>query len=176
MSVLGVLLLVSACGSSGDGSEGDDVAGQGSYKSVKSSVDDVMGTVLPELASAVEGEFPAVRGEFVECGVGPQFQQYSVRGELHSQVQDDAEAADAIKAVLTDAGFDVTVDDDQTVKGTTGGTTVVVLASGGSPIAGGTFIRRLSVDSECQTYSSADADAMRETPVEKYAAVLNGTS
>lgn len=176
MSVLGVLLLVSACGSSDDGGGGDDVAGQGSWKSVKSSVDDVMGIVLPELASAVDGEFPAVRGEFVECGVGPQVRKYSVRGELHSQVDDDAEAADAIKAVLTGAGLDVKVGDDLNVTGTTGGTKVVVLASGGTPVAGGTFIRRLSVDTECRTYSNADADAMRDAPVEEYAAVLDGTS
>jgi hypothetical protein len=107
--VLGVLLLVSACASSDGGDAGQDERGggeKGSYESVKTSVDDLTAKLLPALASGLSGQFPLVRGQFTECGVGPNNQKYSVRGELHSQVADDAEAAESIRAVLTDAGLD----------------------------------------------------------------------
>jgi hypothetical protein len=119
--VLGVLLLTSACSSSDGGpAKGPKVEG------VKASVDDLAMKVLPALAKAFDGEFPLARGKFIECGVGPNFQRYEASGELHSAVKDNAEAADKIRAVLVEAGVDATVDDDFTVKGTSGDIQVVV--------------------------------------------------
>ncbi|MRK02368.1 hypothetical protein GEV27_12650 [Aeromicrobium sp. S22] len=177
VSVLGVLLLVSACGSSGGGSDEDNGEGgkKVSYESVKSSVDDLTAKILPALASGLDGEFPLVRGKFTECGVGPNNQKYSVRGELHSQVDDNAEAAESIRAVLTDAGLDVEITDDQTVKGTIDGTDVVVLSSSGRSV-GGVMIRSFSLDSECQWYSEGDAEAMREIAPNEYGSPVTGAS
>ncbi|TGN32655.1 hypothetical protein [Aeromicrobium chenweiae] len=175
--VLGVLLLVSACGSSdggGDGAKGDG-GEKMSYESVKSSVDDLVSKILPELATTFKGEFPAVRGGFNECGVGPQFQKYSVRGELHAAVEDDAKAAEMIRGVLADAGLDVTIDDDQTVVATQGETRVVMGPAMGRPV-GGVTILPLAIDSECQTYNGSDADAMREVPPNDYGSPVTGTS
>jgi len=170
LGVLGILLLVSACGASDDGNGDQDDRDGGekvSYESVKTSVDDLTAKLLPALASTLDGAFPLVRGQFTECGVGPRNQKYSVRGELHSQVADDAEAAKSIRVVLADAGLDVTISDDQTVKGSIDGTDVVVAPSIGRPV-GGAVIRSFSVDSTCRSFSADDAEAMRTTPPEEY--------
>jgi hypothetical protein len=170
LGVLGVLMVVSACGASDDGN-GDQNKGDGgkkvSYQSVKSSVDGLTAKLLPALASGLDGAFPLVRGQFTECGVGPRNQKYSVRGELHSQVADDAEAAKSVRAVLTDAGLDVEIADDQTVKGSIDGTDVVIAPSIGRPV-GGAIIRSFSVDSPCRSYSGGDAEAMRAIPPDEY--------
>jgi hypothetical protein len=165
VGVLGALLLVGGCGSS-DGESGGDDGGTLSYESVKSSVDDLTGKILPQLASALDGEFPLVRGQFLECGVGPQYQRYAVRGELHSAVVDDAEAAEDIRVVLAGAGLDVVVDDDQTVAGTSDDGTDVIVNPGFK--SGAAIIRSLTINTECETYSSSDSEKISDVPVTTY--------
>jgi hypothetical protein len=168
VGVLGVLMLVGACASSEgeSGGRNGDKGGTMSFESAKSSVDDLTGKILPQLASALDGEFPLVRGQFLECGVGPQYQRYSVRGELHSTVVDDAQAAEDIRVVLAGAGLDVMVDDDQTVAGTSDDGTDVIVDPGFT--SGATIIRSLTINTECQTYSSSDSEKISDFPVTTY--------
>ncbi len=167
--VLGVLLLTSACSSS----EGGTTKG-GKFEGVKSSVDDLAAKILPAMAGALDGKFPAVRGSFNECGVGPNSQKYVVRGELHSAFTDNAAAAEKIRAVLVDAGVEATIDDDLTVKGTIGDIEVVVAPN---VMQGKAFtFRTLSIDTSCRVYSGGDADKIDKIPIEDYGSPVTGAS
>jgi hypothetical protein len=168
--VLGVLLLTSACSSSDDGPpKGAKV------EDVKASVDDLTMKVLPALAKAFDGEFPLARGKFIECGVGPNFQRYEASGELHSQVKDNAEAAEKIRSALSDAGIDATIDADSTVKGKTGDITILVetdVMAADSLAA----IRSVTIASKCRTYAGADADRIDQIEPKVYGEPVTGTS
>jgi hypothetical protein len=164
--VVMTLLLVGGCGTSDDGRDGRRESTKVSYESVKSAADELVAAILPKIAATAHGELPLVRGQFLGCGLGPPSFQYSVRGELHSEVVDDVQAAESVRDVLTAAGLDVTVKDDQTVVATTDGTEVVVLR--GLDIGGARIARSFSLDTTCQTYSKDDADAIGEMPAETY--------
>lgn len=167
--VLGVLLLTSACSSS----EGGPTKGA-KFEDVKSSVDDLAAKILPAMAGALDGEFPAVRGEFNECGVGRNNQKYTVRGELNSAFVDNAAAAEKIRAVLADAGVDATVGEDFTVKGTTGDIQIVVQPNVMQTKA--FTVRTLSIDTKCHSYSNGDADKIEKLAKADYGAPVTGAS
>jgi hypothetical protein len=161
-----ILALIGGCGLVSDQVNDDDGDSTMSYQAVKTSADELLATILPALASGVGGEFPLVRAEFLGCRLGPPSFQYSVRGELHSQVVDDVQAANSIRDVLTAAGLDVVVEDDQTVVASIDGTEVVVLR--GLDIGGARVSRSFSLDTECRSYSGGDADTIDEIPAETY--------
>jgi hypothetical protein len=160
------LLLMAGCGTSDDGRDGRRESTTVSYESVKSAADELVAVILPKIVVRTHGELPLVRGQFRGCGLGPPSFQYSVRGELHSQVVDDVQAAESVRSVLTAAGLDVTVKDDQTIVATTDGTEVVLLP--GLDIGGARIARSFSLDTTCRTYSKGDADAIDEMPAETY--------
>lgn len=157
------LFLLSGCTDPADGDESrDDV------DKVKETVDKALTDTLPQVAGAVGGTYPSIRGQFIGCGVGDDTLQYVVRGELHAPVGDDRAAMERLRGVFDEAGFATTLeDDDLDLEAERDGVEVaftVYPPREGAP----TSIKPFRFETGCVSYDADVADYARGLGVDEY--------